>query len=210
MDTERQKAGALILRDLDLFNRAALFMEEIEDVVGAEVDQLFANWAEARGWESGGGLGGAVRGKKDDPLWVSLRQWYDGDGDAWRVWFEFHRPPGHGSNSYLSADLFGVGQATFGIRFQVSHCYFGGKSEWNAFTKSLTDLAARLGARGWAHEGKGVFARPVVLDAGLLADAWVQEDWTAALAPLEAALDALAEDLPLFEDLVARAAAGRA
>lgn len=40
-----------------------------------------------------------------------------------------------------------------------------------------------------------------------MADAWTEEDWKLALEPLGRALDALADDIEIFEAIVARAAA---
>ena len=199
-DDDGREAGSIILRDLELFNRAAVFMEEeIQAVVHSEVDRAFKDWAEARGWGSGGD------GEEDfEELWTAPPQWHV-EGEEWSGWFQLGRRESHDSNSYQIADLFGVGQTEFGLRFLVDHGRFGGKSAWNAFSRTLGDLGQCLGKRGWVHEGKGVFFRPLVLPAALMADAWAEEDWTAAIEPLERALDALADDVETFEAIVARA-----
>ncbi|KJS34408.1 MAG: hypothetical protein VR70_17715 [Rhodospirillaceae bacterium BRH_c57] len=98
-----------------------------------------------------------------------------------------------------------MGQTEYGLRFLVDHGRFGGKSAWNAFSKTIGDIGQLLGERGRAHEGKGIYFRPLVLPAPLMADAWANEDWSAALEPLTQALDKLAEDAAVFKDLVDRA-----
>lgn len=200
-DNDGRKAGSIILRDLELFNRAAVFMEfEIQPVVHSEVDAAIKEWAETRGWGSGGD------GEESfEELWVAPPQWHV-EGDEWSAWFQLGRREGHDSNSYQIADLFGVGETEYGLRFLVDHGRFGGKAAWNSFSKTIGDLGQRLGERGWAHEGKGVFFRPLVLPAAVMAEAWANEDWTAALEPLGRALDALANDFEVFDELVARAA----
>jgi hypothetical protein len=199
-DSERLKAGAVILRDIELFNRAVVFMnEEILPVVHAEVEDAIKAWTEDRGW-SGGGYGDV----DFESLWVAPRHWQI-EGDMYSAWFELRRREGHVSDSYQIADMFGVGQTQFGFRFRVDHGRFGGKIVWNAFSRGIGDIAQHLAERGWTHEGKGVFFRPLVLPAALMLEAWESEDWAVALGPLDSGLNALADDGPIFDDLIARA-----
>ena len=96
--------------------------------------------------------------------------------------------------SYEVADLFGVGTTDYGFHFDVDKSAFGGIARWHAYARTLTKLGQELGAKKWTHQGKGSFFQPVKLPADRLGDAWNNDDWSEALAPLLNALDALKED----------------
>lgn len=196
-ETDDKKVGGIILRDLELFNRAAVFMEKkIAPLARKEVGQAVKEWTQACDWEGGG-----YNEQDYDDLWVAPREWHM--GDDWVAWFSLQWRGEEGSDSYPLADLFGVGRTDFGIKFLVDHGRFGGRVSWNNHIKTLaSDIGFRLGEQGWVHEGKGVFFHAVKLPADLLADAWENEDWVAALEPLEHILDALKDDVPIFDDLI--------
>lgn len=201
-DVNGQKAGGIILRDLELFNRAAIFMEQaIEPLIHSRIDGFFKEWAEVCGWDFDGA------GEDDfEELWVAPPQWRV-DAEDWFAWFQMGRREGHSSNSYQIADLFGVGQTEFGLRFRVGHSHFGGKMAWNAFSHTIGEFGQRLGERGWAYEGKGAFFRPLVLPAALVSQAWESDDWAPTLEPLEKALNSLIDDVSVFDALLTKAKA---
>ncbi|WP_431858660.1 hypothetical protein [Azospirillum sp.] len=198
MDADDCKAGAIILNDLALFNRAVVFFEDqIDPLIRTEIGQVVSSWLEARNWSGKADVSGQF-----DDLWVAPRQWKAPEEDKWYAWFGFGRRANWEGHSFEIADLFGAGQADWGFRFLVEHAWFGGKTGWNAYAKGLVELGQQLDGRGWVHEGKGVFFRPVVLPADKLASAWENEDWVEALAPLKRALDTLVDDLPIFDAIV--------
>jgi len=196
-DADDRKAGAIILRDLALFNRAAVFFEtQIDPLIRAEIESIVSAWLEAHNW-----TGKTDMSEQLDALWVAPRQWMAPEDD-WYAWFEFGRRANLNSDSYEIADLFGAGQADWRFRFKAGHALFGGKKAWNDYAKGPVELGQQLDGRGWVHEGRGVFFRSVVLPADKLASAWENEDWVEVLMPLERALDALMDDLPIFDTIV--------
>ncbi|MBY6266652.1 hypothetical protein EI613_32940 (plasmid) [Azospirillum sp. 412522] len=198
MDADDCKAGAIILKDLALFNRAAIFFEtQIEPLIRTEIGQVVSSWLEAHNWS-----GESDVSEQLEDLWVAPRHWMAPEENESYAWFQFRYRANSDTSSYEIADLFGSGQADWGLRFEVGHGWFGGKTAWNAYAKGLVELGHQLNGRGWVHEGKGVFFRPVVLPADKLASAWENEDWVEALAPLRRALDTLVDDLQIFDVIV--------
>jgi hypothetical protein len=198
-DADERKAGAIILKDIALFNKAAVFFEtQIDPLIRSEIEQVVADWLKAHGW---GGKSDITKSRGFDYLWVAPPHW-QAEKDDWCAWFSFSRRADIDSRSYEIADLFGAGESEGGFRFSVGYGWFGGKPAWNTYAKGLGDLGQQLSERGWKHEGKGVFFRPVKLSAELLAPSWESEDWAEALAPLEKALDALASDIAIFDTII--------
>lgn len=198
-DADDRKAGAIILKDIALFNKAAVFFEtQIDPLIRNEIEQVVADWLEAHGWS---GESDVTNSEGFDDLWVAPSHWL-AERDDWYAWFSFGSRADIDSSSYVIADLFGAGESEWGFRFKVGHGWFGGKTAWNAYAKGLGDLGQKLSERGWKHEGKGVFFRPVRLPAELLAPSWENEDWAEALAPLEKALDALVADVAIFDAII--------
>jgi hypothetical protein len=198
MESDDRQAGAVILKDLALFNKAAIYMEtEIDPLVRQEVSAAVAEWLEAHSWK-----GEADASESFDELWVAPPQWVGESDTSCIASFCLSRRSGSDSNSYEIADLFGVGETSYGFRFEVDYGSFGGRSGWNAYAKTLSDLAQKLGELGWSHEGKGVFFRPVGLPSDQLESAWTNEDWSEATAPIGQALDALEAALPIFGAII--------
>ncbi len=197
MKYDEKTAGAVLLKNLDIFNKTAVYFEnEISNTIFSEVSHAVKAWADGREWHFGDEGDGCF-----EELWVAPGQWKNGENNYY-AWFQLQRRYGHDSASYEIADLFGVGQTEFGIVFLVDHSEFGGRKAWNGYAKTLDEIGMELGKRGWAHSGKGVFFLPLMLPADRLSDAWESEEWSAVVEPLERALEQLVHDIPVFDRLI--------
>lgn len=200
MENSEKMAGAVLLSNLALFNKTAVYFEsEITNTIFGEVCHAIKTWADGREWNSGDEEKGCFEG-----IWIAPNQWGNGD-NVYYAWFELRRRTGHDSASYEIADLFGAGQTEFGIAFVVDHSEFGGRKIWNGYAKTIDEIGLQLGERGWAHQGKGEFFLPLVLPVDHLSDAWTSEDWSAVTEPLEHALEQLVLDIPIFIKLISDA-----
>lgn len=202
MTTTDRTAGAIILKDLALFDKAAVYFEtEIDPLVRSELGDVVAKWLETNSWEG-------EPDASDDfgDIWVAPSEWSVEASNADYVakfWLEAYSDV----KSYDIANMFGVGQTKYGFWFTIENYDFAGGSKraWNSYVGTLSELAQKLGKLGWTHEGKGTFFLPVTLPADRLADAWDSEDWSEALAPLVVALDALKDAMPVFNTIIAGA-----
>lgn len=196
-DADDRQAGTIILRDLGLFNKAAVFFEtQIDPLIRNKIEQVASSWLETRDW-----VGETDVTENFNDLWVAPRRWAKGEGD-YVAWFVLSRRANSAGSSYQVADLFGVGQAEFGFRFKVERNAFGGARAWKAYAEGLSDLRERLAGRGWSPEGNDAFFRPAVLPADKLVAAWESDDWEEALAPLVQALDGLEGDVAMFDAII--------
>ena len=193
------RAGAAILKDLSLFNKAAIFFEEqIDPVIRTAVTEFLTAWIEKHGWR-----GEPDVSDKIYDMWVCPTEWETEDGHFAK--FKFGYKANVETNSYVIADLFGVGQSSFGFRFEVEYTRFQGKNAWKTYAKTLSEDFQSLDEFDWVHEGNGVFFLPVILPASMLVSAWENEDWDKALVPLGQALDALVASKPIFDNIIAKA-----
>lgn len=195
-DIEETKVATIILRDLALFNKAAIFFEDkIEPVIHSAIADLLADWLRTKKWQ------GQYSATEDlSGLWVRPMEWAGTNGRAFAT-FKFERKDSD-SRSYQIADLFDVGQTNFGFRFRAGYYWFGTKWNWNKFINDTPELVEAAVSKGWTHEGKGEFFKPVKLDPSLLAISWEKNSWTEALSPLMLALDGLEADLEIFQKII--------
>ena len=199
-EDEFTRAGTVILRDLELFNQATVFFEEhVDPAIRSTVSDLVKGWMQTATWQ---GHADASEWLSEIQLWPAA--WREGEDQPFAR-FNFDYQDGDATESFQVADLFGVGQTKFGFRFLPEHSWYGGKSAWNVFAKTLAPQIEPLAKAGWLHEGKGVLFRPVALSTDYLVSAWENKDWSHALAPLTAALEALERDQSLFDAIIYRA-----
>jgi hypothetical protein len=205
-DAKDLSAGAVILRDLALFDSAAVYYERIiEPRILEEVTGLIFGWAATVGWGHGA--------ESDDfgGLWIAPPTWQTGIATAgvanggWRAWFELtHHPDSYDDAavpSYGLTDLCGIGQAQYGLMLVIDQSSF---KDWSTYVKRSTvhDIGRQLRDHGWMSLGKGAFFLPVKLPAERLATAWESEDWSDVLKPLKQALDRVNADFRLFDALL--------
>ncbi len=191
------RAGAVILKDLALFNKAAIFFEEqIDPAIRMAITECVTAWIEEHGWKGEPDV-------SDDfiDMWLNPASWEENEDEPLAK-FKFGYRANVETTSYQIADLFGVGQSDFGFRFEAEHGKLQGKTAWNTYAKTLGDRVQQLHALGWLHEGKGVFFRPATLPASLLVTAWENEDWTETLVPLKQALEALVAAQSVFDTIL--------
>lgn len=197
------RAGAVILKDLALFNQSTVFFEQqIDPKIRTVFGELVKQWIEENFW-----IGDADVSEGFCRMWLCPRVWKEGEDSAplARFWFYYHDESA--TNSYEVADLFGQGETTFGFWFEAEHSWYGGKQEWNKFVQTIgaQTQAIMQSPHGWIDKGKGEFFRPVVLDAQHLVSAWENDDWGLAMAPLLSALDELVADQKLFDAVIFKA-----
>lgn len=199
-DDDIIRAGAIILKDLALFNQTAVFFEgQVDPVIRNAVGELVQVWIRVMNWK-----GETDVSDEFEALWICPSNWEE-DEDKPFAKFRFGYEDGVDTNSYEIADLFGVGESKFGFRFQPEYSWFGGKSAWNTAAKTMTDQIQKISNTGWIYEEKGVFFLPAVMDSTFLVTAWENEDWSDALSPLTEALNKIAEDMKLFETIIRKA-----
>lgn len=199
-DDDFTRAGMAILRDLALFNQANVFFEEhVDPAVRTAVGELVKGWVDRKSWEADWDASDSLA---DIALWPVA---WKGEEEQPYASFRLDYRDEAATNSYQVADMFGAGQTDFGFRFLPEHSWFGGKSAWNAFAKTIGAQVEPLARAGWLYEGKGIFFRPVPLSAKALANAWENGDWTEALAPLATAMDGLDVDQKLFDGILVQA-----
>lgn len=203
-DADERRAGAVILKDLALFNKAAiLFEEKIEPEIRIAISKCVADWIAQRQWKGEHDVSSSLA-----DMWVCSDEWQV-SGDPFAKFYFAQQTEGE-SISYESADLFDVGQTLWGFRFEVVHSWYGGKPRWNAIFRKggMADLTDEIVANGWIHQGKGAFFKPLKLPAASLASAWEADDWTEVLNPLEKALDGLWDEADLFARFIRAANPG--
>lgn len=199
-DDDIIRAGAIILKDLALFNQTAVFFEgQVDPVIRNAVGDLVQVWSRERNW----------KGEMDvsegfEALWICPSNWEEGEDNPFAK-FRFCYEDVVDTNSYEIADLFGVGDSRFGFRFQPEYSWFGGKSAWNTAVKTMADQIQKISNTGWIYEDKGVFFLPAVMDSTFLVTAWENEDWSEALSPLTEAVNKIEEDIKLFETIIRKA-----
>ncbi|HKK14162.1 MAG TPA: hypothetical protein VKA14_05820 [Gammaproteobacteria bacterium] len=191
-------AGTLILKDMEMFNEAAMLMEKIEVDIFRYLDETIAAWVNEHGWE---GEYNSLEGSTS----VAPPSWRIPDLEDCFAWFEFENANQDGTDSYDVANLCGCGDTELGFRFRVEHRIFGGKTPWNNCMKDLPESADGLARLEFRDEGKGVWFLPVHIDKDQLALAYENEDYAEAFTPLLNALGKLKEAVPVLDEVLNKA-----
>jgi hypothetical protein len=199
-DNDTIRAGAIILKDLSLFNEAVTFFEQqVDPVIRNALGQSLREWTDDNQWKGAWDVSNYLT-----DMWVCPADWHENEDEPFAR-FRFGYRDASATDAYEIADLFGLGQTDFGFRFAPEHSWFGGKSGWNAFAKTIGDLSENIAGAGWINEGKGSFFYRVALAADSRVSAWENEDWSEALAPFTAALNKLKADKKFFDRILYRA-----
>jgi hypothetical protein len=192
------RAGAIILKDLRLFNETVIFFErKIEPRIRHEIESLVNKWAENATWKFWGDL-------QDVGLFVAPPDWF-GDAGCCLAQFAFGPRSQEERASYYVAEIFGEGETDWGFWFYVEPRHFEGKKKWNAFAKTLNQEIDELGKIGWIHMGCGEFFLPSPLSSASLPSAWENEDWEESLSPIKTSMDALVSAKTIFDGLIDKA-----
>lgn len=194
------RAGAVILKDLSLFNQAVIFLEEqIDPAIRSAISEMANEWIKQKNWKGEADVSETVT-----DMWLCPSDWAENEEEPLGR-FRFGYQNEKATNSYEIADLFNLGQTNFGFRFMPGYGWFGGKGPWAAFMKTISDQTEKISQAGWVHEGKGIFFRSVSLAADCRVSAWENEDWSEALAPLAEAFNKLEADQSLFGSILNKA-----
>lgn len=203
--TDTRKAGALILENLAMFNEAAVLYENVIQLeILEKLDDVIQNWAKETGWESE-----TVWHTDDSPVWVAPLEWnHSGDNkeEPSKAFFSLWYLEEDATDSYVVADLCGVGQTEMGFWFEIHHSTFGGKTSWNAFAKTIpTEMAKKIAEFGFRDQLKGTYFLPIKLEHKEMASAWDNEDYAECFKPIVSALNTLKDSRSVFDELLAMA-----
>lgn len=202
-DNESRAAGALILEEIEVFDRSKLYFDK---EIRPEIWREMLGFLES--WRNQNGLAGEA--ESDSYFYFCPEAWHLGDlGHL--AWFEFQHDLNEGS--YDIADLCGVGSGRVGFRFKFEPLQFGGRKNWLALTKQeqFTDYVKRLSASGFVTDKIGELFVQVIIPPSDLAAAWKSGDWKTAFQPIAEPLASIKTNLPLFVEFVewARSSSGQ-
>lgn len=198
--SNNKDAGRMILGDLGLFNQAVvLFEQELEPEIQTKFAEAIQSWADKHDWASW------INAENIDGACVAPPKWSfkeeSGDEDA-NPWFQF--APAESGDSYLLADLFGVGSTSVNWWFCIHEKGLGFESK-KAWKKALQAVAEKYSERlkplGIIYD-EPYFNLPLKLDPTKLADAWGDDSYDELFEPLIAALDTLEKAVPILDEMV--------
>lgn len=193
-DNENRAAGALILAEIEVFDRSKLYFDkEIRPEIWREILGYLETWKDANGL--------AGEAESETYYYFCPPAWSLGDlGHL--AWIEFIHDVEEGS--YDIADLCGVGTGRVGFRFKFESLQFGGRKNWLALTKQakFTDYVERLSAAGFVSDKIGELFMQVIIPPSDVSAAWTSADWETAFQPIADALATIKANLPLLEEFV--------
>lgn len=193
-----RKAGALILNNIDMFNEAAILLEQhVEKKIFEELQKATQDWVEENGW-----VGGMDWVDDEENLWVAPKSWMPPnfeEGDYPEVFFYFEYEDE--TYSYNVADLCGCGQTRMGFCFSRNDKLK--KKIFKDLCKSIpTESLQKLESLGFKYDaGKPRWFLPVTLDNNTLASAYENDDYDNVMEPLLRALETIREALPIFNGI---------
>jgi len=206
--SNENKAGALILSQLGMFNEAVSLLATIESKFFEAFDESVSGFAEENGWVGNYDL------SDNEDCWVAPNNWNMAEPE------EDHDPKAkfaidtinHDANDYWIA-LFceqGKSGGEAGFMFDVNYKVFGGKTTWNNFAKTINQsMSSKLLRLGFKNKGKGIYFLPIHLDANLLANTWEENGEFAhdddCFEPLRQAFGKLKESQEIFTQILSKA-----
>jgi len=200
--TDTRKAGTMILENLAMFNEAVVLYEKnVHIEIMEELDNTIIRWAEKEGWKGESDW----QTDLDYETWIAPAEWNFGKEieEDFKAWFTLAHLDEDATDSYIIADFCGVGETEIGFWFRVKHQFFGGKTQWNAFAKSISpEIAKQISLLGFLDQGKGSYFLPLHLQYKELASAWDNEDYANVFSPVTTALDTLKRSKSVFEELL--------
>jgi len=191
--------GATIVRHIDELEAAIRFAQ---DTMQPQLGKAVAHLMEVK--KKSLNLDGKIEHDLDREMWLAFPDWRTpGDtADNYDLFFEFDQSlciDGEETTTWVG-NFCGFGGA--GIRFAF-HSNALGQREWKNLLRSERDILDQIVALGLLCDPKtGELAQLVTLDRALLADAFDDEEFDEALAPIKAALDRIETMRPLLDKLV--------
>lgn len=182
------KAVALILANIDMFDEARRLFDNADEEIIKVLYKNIESWAVSNGWNS----------EFNDTALISPPDWVAEENEYYAYFYWGERED---TDSYWLAGLCGAGQTEVGLRFEVNHKIFGGKSKWNSQCKSLPDLN-QLSKIGFISEGKGTWFLPVSFDKGCIAEAYENNDLEEGFRAIAQSLDIIKESILFFNEIV--------
>lgn len=201
--TDKRKAAALILENLNTFHLAVnLYENIIYERVWTQVYDVIKDFSAENDWT-------CKCDNLEECAWLAHKEWIYSD-ETELFWFEFgYKDDSEGGDYSCSdlADLCGLTEYEVGFHFVVGkRTLFGGAKKWNQlyarFQKQVGEAMTKL---GFSDLGGGEFFLPVVLDCHKLSAAWADDDFSDALEPVSVALQAVLKSSIAIAELAATA-----
>ncbi|MCX7075596.1 MAG: hypothetical protein NTZ45_02325 [Methylococcales bacterium] len=205
--SDEKEAGRLILKNLAMFNEAAVFFEnEIQSKIQDEFTKIISRWIEENNaWE--------VTNEENEFIWEisESSSWLSFIPSKWNyetAWFYFGwLDKVESPINYALTDLCGISSTRMGVCFNINQAAFGGVKKWNnSLGQHSNEYIEKLKEFGFIFEkgwgGINTFKLPVKLDVEKLVVAWETDDYEEAFKPLTDALDTLETSWQKFDELI--------
>jgi hypothetical protein len=202
--SDQPELDSLIVSHLADLEDALVRLEEfVEPRLGGGVNDILERFMSRTGWP----------GKADwseNHLWVAPTSWRTEEGssrDDFGAYFEFEIIPGQdeAEDYYSITSLAGVGSATYGLRWNQNQL---NKTQWKKFIQAQTERLDNLRKKGFHFDARSKRIHyPVRVDHARLVEAFREDSFDEALAPLVAALEAALASEAAFEELLGAARA---
>lgn len=203
--TDPRAAGTLILKNLGMFNQAAILFEKTvtKDIFYA-INLKIANFKKNDEWH----IEGELECNSDYYVQFALQSWKVKDEESeYYCYFDLDSDldKDDESSSYDIANLCGCGDTRTGFFVKTNTPnYFGGTRKWKSITKSATENKV-LEDSGFVLSKNGYCFLPVTLDIKKLAEAYGSEDYTEALKPINDAFEKLVKAAPILDKIIQQA-----
>jgi len=205
--SDKKEAGRIILKNLAMFNEAAVFFEyEIQSEIQDEFTKIISKWIEQNNqWE--------IANEENEFIWeiTDSSSWLSFTPSKWNyetAWFYFGwLDKVESPINYALTDLCGISSTRMGFCFNINQVAFGGVKKWNSsLGQHSNEYIEKLKEFGFIFE-KGLgsintFKLPVKFDLEKLVVAWETDDYEEAFKPLIEALDNLKKSWTIFDELI--------
>lgn len=191
--------GATIVRHIDELEAAVRYARTtMQPLLGKAVAAILERRKKSLGWM------GDVEHDLDAEAWLAPPEWRTAADldNRYDLYIAFDESPCMDRQETTTWVGTFCGFAGAGIRLAL-HSDALGPRDWKALLRAEKDIADQLFANGFLCDPKtGDLALLITMDRGLLAEAFVDEEFDEALAPIEVALDRVHSVRPLLDRLV--------
>jgi hypothetical protein len=195
--SDSRDAGALILRNLKIFNDAAVFVEtNMQPEIFGHINDAIKAFSETNGWTGSYSY-------LDGDCWTAPKNWtLTNESNAAWFWFCTEDDDGPDEGFDIS-DICGLTSNCTGFRFNIYTSVTGRKRKTAALTQEFhKEVSPKMGKIGFRPLSASSYFLPVTLDAEQLATAWKSSDYSAALKPIIDGLDRLKMAAQILSPLV--------